>query len=180
MARFFVPSGAHLPIRQLHGLRAVALATVTVLIVAACGGEQSEPIASAEPSGSPNVAVLEPTLEPMASIDPEGLCQRIGDLELASARLQGVDLKLTNRVALDIALTDLELAFGELEDADLGQFENELETPFQRLRYRLGEVELAVEDFRTNTRPKRAAPHVQGDAATFADELAAFRVLARC
>ena len=60
------------------------------------------------------------------------------------------------------------------------EFEEELETPLQRLFYRLGELELAVEDFRTNPRPRVAAPHVDTDSGTFADEVAAFRILARC
>ena len=116
----------------------------------------------------------------MSTPDPEGLCRRIDELELTMARLQGVELKLVNRTALDIAYDNVEMAFDELEDAPLGEFADELDDPLRRLFYRLGELELAVEDLRTNSRPRRAAPHVEGDAETFANDLAAFRVLARC
>lgn len=115
-----------------------------------------------------------------ASLDPEDLCHRIDAVELSTARLRAIELKLTNRVKLDIELSDLQIAFRELSAADLGEFEDQLETPLQRLEYRLGELELAVEDFRTNTRPRQAAPHVEDDGKTFADEVEAFRVLARC
>ena len=63
---------------------------------------------------------------------------------------------------------------------DLGDREDELERSLTRLGYRMGELELAVEDFRTNTRPKRAAPHVEEDTQKVADELAAFVILSRC
>ena len=49
-----------------------------------------------------------------------------------------------------------------------------------RLGYRLGELELAVEDFRTNPHPRKAVPHVEGDVQKVADELAAFVILSRC
>ena len=88
--------------------------------------------------------------------------------------------KLTNRVPLDIELAEVQLAFQELRGSDLGEFEEQLESPLQRLRYRLDELELAVEDFRTTRRPRRAAPHVEGDSETFANDLSAFRVLSRC
>jgi hypothetical protein len=94
--------------------------------------------------------------------------------------MRAVELRVPNRVALDIELGQLQVAVGELEELDLGPLEEELETPLTRLGYRLREVELAVEDFRTNSRPQRAVPHVQEDAQTFADELAAFVILARC
>ena len=92
--------------------------------------------------------------------------------------MRAVELRLPNRVALDIELGQLQVAVRELQDAELGPLEDDLETPLRRLGYRLGEVELAVEDFRTNARPQRAVPHVQRDAQTFADELAAFVLLA--
>jgi hypothetical protein len=94
--------------------------------------------------------------------------------------MRAVELRLTNRVALDIELGQLQVAVSELEAAELGAFEDDLELPLRRLRYRLDEVELAVEDFRTNSRPQRAVPHVERDSQTFADELAAFVLLSRC
>jgi hypothetical protein len=117
----------------------------------------------------------------MASGDVhDELCRRIGEVERSLTTLRAVELRLTNRVALDIELGQLQFAVGELEAAELGAFEDDLELPLRRLGYRLDEVELAVEDFRTNSRPQRAVPHVEGDSETFANELAAFVLLARC
>ena len=162
-------------------VRGILLGLIAAFAVVACGGSaaapgsSADPLASVEPSASPL-----PSIDPMATLDPEGVCNRIDDLELALARLRGVELKLTNRTALDIAFDEMQLQFDELYTSDLGEFEDELETPVKRLFYRMGELELAVEDFRTNSRPRRAAPHVEDDAATFASDLGAFRVLARC
>ncbi len=101
-------------------------------------------------------------------------------MESRIAALRAVELRLPNRVALDIELGKLQAAFVELAQADLGPFAEQLEGPLTRLAYRLGEVELAVEDFRTNSRPQRAVTHVETDAQTFSEELAAFAILARC
>ena len=46
--------------------------------------------------------------------------------------------------------------------------------------YRVDELKLAVEDFRTNPRPKRAVPHVEEHAASLSDAVASFGILARC
>jgi hypothetical protein len=167
--------------RRIHDAgRLPALALGLLLVIVACGGDGAAADPSVQPSSSPDTVVLEASPTPMASIDPEGLCRRIGELELSVARLRGIELKLTNRQPLDIELDELRLAFREVRSADRGEFADELEDPFTRLEYRLGELELAVEDFRTNRRPRNAAPHVRKDAETFADELTAFRVLARC
>lgn len=158
-----------------------ALAAVVLLVVVACGGDDAGTDASPEPSASPGLAMLESSPEPAASIDPEGeLCQRVTDVERRLAALQAVELKLPNRVALDIELDKLMAAYVELEGADFGASEDRLAGSLKRLGYRLGELELAVEDFRTNSRPRRAAPHVEEDAGKTADELAAFIILSRC
>ena len=129
----------------------------------------------------PAVVVAVATARAMASGDTGGdLCLGIANVEQRLASLRAVELRLPNRVALDIELSKLEAAYAELHQADLGAFEEQLETPLQRLRYRLAELELAVEDFRTNTRPAHAVAHVEEDAETFAGELAAFSILARC
>jgi hypothetical protein len=107
-------------------------------------------------------------------------CSSIATVAERLAALRAVELRMPNRVALDIELGKLQAAFGELRQVELGALEAELETPLQRLAHRLVELELAVEDFRTNTRPQRAGPHVENDAQTFADELAALSILARC
>jgi hypothetical protein len=158
---------------------------VLTLAMAGCGGDEpaasspaSDPAATA--SGSPGaLASARPTLT--ASLAPgTDLCAQIATARENLASLQGVELRLPNRVALEIELGKLQASFSDLEQADLGPFAEQLEGPLTRLGYRLGEVELAVEDFRTNPRPQRAAPHVETDTRTFSDELAAFAILARC
>jgi hypothetical protein len=165
--------------RPLLDMGRVGILCSLLLIVAGCATDSAGADPSPGPSGSSASTSL-PSAQPSASIDPESLCLRIDDLELSVARLRAIDLKLTNRVPLDIEVANVRLAFDELKGADLGEFEDELDRPLQRLDYRMTELELAVEDFRTNTRPRRATPHVQDDARTFADEVASFRVLARC
>jgi hypothetical protein len=169
----------------------MALLSVVLL---ACGGPTADAGAGA---GAPDVAAAGspaapigpgvsaplPTdpLAPLPSGDPHAeLCRRISDVETQLATMRAVELRVTNRVALDIELSQLQVVVGELQEAELGALEEELERPLTRLGYRLQEVELAVEDFRTNSRPQRAVPHVEEDTQTFADELAAFRILARC
>jgi hypothetical protein len=120
---------------------------------------------------------MPPTAPAEAGTD---LCLSIEAVQERLAALQAVELRLPNRVALEIELGKLQAAFGELQQADLGPFADQLETPLTRLTYRLAEVELAVEDFRTNSRPQDAVEHVETDAGTLGDELAAFAILARC
>lgn len=161
-------------------LRFAVLAALTLSVVGACGGDSG---AAVDPSASPDGVTAEASARPtpLPAADPEGeMCQHLAEMETRLASLQSVELRLPNRVALDIELDKLQAAFGELADVDLGARENELERSMTRLRYRLGDLELAVEDFRTNTRPRRAAPHVETDSQRVADELAAFVVLSRC
>lgn len=96
------------------------------------------------------------------------------------AGLRAIELRLPNRVALEIELGKIQAAYSELRQADLGDLEERLEDPLIRLGYRIDELQLAVEDFRTNPRPRRAAPHVEEDAAVVADTIASFGILARC
>ncbi len=152
-----------------------------MLIVAACGGGEAG--AGTEASTSPEAFTAEasPTPTPIPTADPEGeMCQRLGEMETRLAALQAVELKLPNRTTLEIELDKLQAAYSELEDVDLGARERELQRSLTRLGYRMGELELAIEDFRTNTRPRRAAPHVEEDSQKVADELAAFVILSRC
>jgi predicted small lipoprotein YifL len=160
-----------------------ALAALTLLAVTACGGGDPVPGPSVDASASPDLASTRasPSRMPEPSIDPEGeLCLHVAEVEQRLASLRTVELRLPNRVALEIELDKLQAAYGELEDTDLGDREDELERSLTRLGYRLGELDLAVEDFRTNTRPRRAAPHVEEDSQKVADELAAFVILSRC
>lgn len=156
-----------------------------ILIVAsACAGGSAvgptpSPAGGAVPSASPGAAALG-SAGPTSALEGFSLCEQVGAVESRIAALRAVELRLPNRVALDIELGKLQAAFVELAQADLGPFAEQLEVPLTRLAYRLGEVELAVEDFRTNSRPQRAVTHVETDAQTFSEELAAFAILARC
>ena len=156
-----------------------------ILIVAsACAGSSAvgptpSPAGGAVPSASPGAAALG-SAGPTSALEGFSLCEQVGAVESRIAALRAVELRLPNRVALDIELGKLQAAFVELAQADLGPFAEQLEAPLTRLAYRLGEVELAVEDFRTNSRPQRAVTHVETDARTFSEELAAFAILARC
>ncbi len=159
------------------------LAAATLFVVSACGGDDSGAATSPDPSGDPETALLEasPSPVPQPSVDPEGeLCLVVADFEQRLAALRAVELTLPNRVALNIEFDKLQATFGELEDAEMGDFEDELEGSMTRLGYKIGELELAVEDFRTNSRTRRAAPHVEEDSQKVADELAALLILSRC
>lgn len=179
----------HPPSSSVLTVRSRALLLVLAVVLLACGGSADggtpDPRAGGAPgspgataSGSPFAGTV---LRPLPSGDVHTeLCRRITEVESSLTTMRAVELRLPNRVALDIELGQLQVAVRELQDAELGPFEDDLETPLRRIGYRLGEVELAVEDFRTNSRPQRAVPHVEDDAQTFADELAAFIILARC
>lgn len=171
-------------VRRLIALLAIAL------VLVGCAAAEPPALGAGDRNGLGSGSSQEPpyaTSLPGQAFQPLGsgdvgaeLCRRVGEVEARLTSMRGVELRVPNRVALDIELGQLQVAVGELEEADLGAFEDELETPRTRLGYRLREVELAVEDFRTNTRPQRAVPHVEKDTQTFADELAAFTILARC
>lgn len=162
--------------------RLLACVAATALVLGACGGGGSAPgspspgSSGVAPSPSPSPS---PSLLPSPDPDTE-LCQLLTETETRLASLRAVELKLPNRVALDIELEKLVAAYNELDDVDLGDRADELERSLTRLKYRLGDLDLAVEDFRTNPKPRKAAPHVESDAQRVADELAAFVVLSRC
>lgn len=158
----------------------VVLAASSMLVVAACGGDgastSSDPSSSAAASPTPS-----PSPTALETMDPEGeLCLRVGELEQRLATLRSVPLTLPNRTSLEIELDKLQAAYGELERVELGEREDELEGSLARLGYRMGELELAVEDFQTNSRPRRAAPHVEEDSQKVENEMNAFVILSRC
>ena len=109
-----------------------------------------------------------------------GPCDEVAELQEAIDGLRAVQLRLENRVTLDIELGKVRSAFDLLERAELGELEDALEDPLTQLGYRLIDVEIAVEDFRTNPRPRQAAPHVETDTAAFSDALAGITILSRC
>ena len=157
-----------------------AIALATLVVANACGGDTSagEAGASASPSPSPS-----PSASPSAlpTLDPEGeLCSRIEGMEGRLGTMQAVPLTLPNRTSLEIEFEKVRAAYGEIERTDLGEREDELEDSLKRLGYRLGELKLAVEDFQTNSKPRRAAPHVEEDTQKVLDELNAFVILSGC
>ena len=161
--------------------RSFAVFALAALVVAgACGGDETggtaEGAASPTPSPSPSAS---PSALP--TVDPQGeLCQRVRDMETRLADLRRVELILENRTSLDIELDKLQAAHVELERADLGEREDELEDSLKRLGYRMGELKLAVEDFRTNSRVRRTSGHVDEDSEKVVNELNAFIVLSGC
>ena len=159
----------------------LALAITVSVLVAACGDDGGA--GPVDPSAETAEVSPSPTASPTAvpSVDPEGaLCRHVAEMERRLASLRSVELSLPNRVALDIELEKLTSAYDELDDLSLGARALELERSLTRLGYRLTELELAVEDFRTNTRPRRAASHVEQDSERVAEELGAFAILSRC
>lgn len=175
------PSTRHLPAEPPAGRRLTCLAALTLVAVSACGGATSGGDAPSRPPASPDTEVALRTPRPMGSADPRAvLCQRVTDTNARLTALRAIELRLPNRVALEIELDKLQAAYGELRDTDLGEDEERLEGSLTRLGRRLGELELAVEDFRTNPRPRRAVPHVEEDAQKVADELDALTLLTRC
>jgi hypothetical protein len=160
--------------------RLLALAAALLLVTLACDGDTNA-ARSPLPADSPAAAMVEPSRALTSVPGPDDdLCLHVTVVGERLASLRAVELRLPNRVALDIELDKLQAAYIELQRVDFGDAEDRLAGSLKRLGYRLGELELAVEDFRTNTRPQRATPHVEEDAQKVADELAAFVILSRC
>jgi hypothetical protein len=160
--------------------RLLALTAALLLVTLACDGGTGA-AGSPAPADSPAAAMVEPSRAPASQLAPDDdLCLHVTEVGQRLASLRAVELRLPNRVALDIELDKLQAAYVELQRVDFGDAKDRLAGSLKRLGYRLGELELAVEDFRTNTRPRRAAPHVEEDAQKVADELAAFVILSRC
>lgn len=156
------------------------LALAVLAVTSACGGDATAETVDAAASPSPS---LSPTASPSAlpTIDPEGeLCSRVAEMAGRLGTLQAVPLTLPNRTSLEIEFEKVRAALIEIERTDLGEREDELEDSLKRLGYRMGELKLAVEDFQTNSRPRRAAPHVEEDTGKVLDELDAFVILSGC
>jgi hypothetical protein len=172
-----------LPFGGRHPSRVLVLLPALAVLVVACGGAPAGPATPSIPASavpSPSLPAGSLSLAE-ASLGTAGeVCARVAAVQERTEGLRGVELRLPNRVALDIELGKLEAAVDELSALDLGPLEDRLGEPLIRLGYRLGEVELAVEDFRTNPRPQRAVDHVERDGQTFADDVAAFARLAGC
>ncbi len=158
-----------------------ALAIAALVVVNACAGETTagtaaEPSGSVGPSPSPS-----PTATALAMVDAAGeLCLHVGEMEARLQDFLAVELTLTNRTSLEVELDKLQAAYDELDRTDLGAREDELGDSLKRLGYRMGELKLAVDDFKTNAKPKRAVPHVEEDSRKVSNELNAFVILSRC
>ena len=158
----------------------LVLAAATLVVASACGGDATAETVGSASSPSPT-ASPSPSPSAIPTIDPQGeICQRVDDMDTRLVALRGVELTLPNRTLLEIELDKLQAAHTELERVDMGEREDELEDSLTRLGYRMGELKLAVEDFQTNPKPRRAVGHVEEDAQKVADELNAFIVLSGC
>jgi hypothetical protein len=158
-----------------------AVSLVIIFAISACGGgDDGTALAStAEPATA--TTMPEESMSPMASGDiGANICTSAQGVAEQLAGLRAIELRLPNRVALDIELGKVQAAYNELRQADLGELEERLEDPLKRLGYRIDELKLAVEDFRTNPRPKRAAPHVETDSEVVSDAVSSFGILASC
>ena len=89
-------------------------------------------------------------------------------------------MRVPNQVTLDIELGQIQAAYSELRQASLGDME-------ERLRIRSSDS--ATASMNSASRSKTSAPvggqsgripHVEGDAATVADTVASYGILARC
>jgi hypothetical protein len=157
----------------------LALATLALVVASACSGDTSTDVAAGATAGASPTPSPSPSAFP--TVDPEGeLCLRVAEMEERLSGLRSVELTLPNRTSLEIELDKLQAAHVELERVDLGDREDELQDSLKRLGYRMGELELAVEDFKTNPKPRRAVSHVEDDSQKVANELNAFVLLSRC
>jgi hypothetical protein len=118
---------------------------------------------------------------PGASISPEvELCESIQVVQSRLATLSALELRPTARVTLDIELSRVQAGFTDLRQDALDTRELGLADSLRRLGYRLDDLALAVEDFRTSSRPREAANHVAQEGVAFGDALAGFRLEAGC
>ena len=178
------------PPRSLIGI-ALLLAA---LVLAGCGGASeagdpgpttalglldasSSPMPAASPIRGGVTASMSP--DPSTGPSPE-LCGRIGTVQARLAELAALELRPTARVTLDIELSRVQAAFSDMGQNVLDASGLDLDEALRRVGYRLDDLALAVEDFRTNSRPREAANHVAEEATLFADTLAGFFLLAGC
>jgi hypothetical protein len=174
----------------------VTLAVVAMLVLSGCGGGTEAQVPGplgTDDSGLPTPsqpAAPAPTIRadtPLAvgSADPSAgppieLCERIETVQSRLAELSALELRPTARVTLDIELARVQAAFSDMRQDALSAPELDLTDPVRRLGYRLDDLALAVEDFRTTSRPRDAVSHVGEDAVAFADALAGFGLQAGC
>jgi hypothetical protein len=147
------------------------------LALAACGG-----ISGAAPEVAPALAIS-PSPQ-AASAEPyelvATLCRRAAELRSQLSELSGVPLRAGNRDRLDEEWDEVAAAHLNLSEADPGPLAEGLEVPLRELGYRLLDLELAVEDFRTTPNPSRAAAHVKAEVAAFGEAISEVESSAGC
>jgi hypothetical protein len=185
-------SGSTFVVRPTSGFSGLALVLVA-LVIAGCGGasEAVVPVqtaasglsagdASPMPVPSPGGGVTaESSPAPPVGPSPE-LCDRIGAVQARLSELAALELRPTARVTLDIELSRVQAAFSDMRQAVLDSRGLDLDEALRRLGYGVDDLTLAVEDFRTTSRPREAADHVAEEAVLLGDALAGFLLLAGC
>jgi hypothetical protein len=172
------------PHRRRRPLAWLPLLVVGAVVLVACGGGGGGTLDEPGTSGSPSAS---PIVDPMSDGSPEPspdvaavLCERIGFVQAGLARVQAVELRATAKTSLDIEFGRVDSAFSELRQTEMGEGRVTLAAPLRRLYYRVEDLRLSVEDFRTTSRLREAAAHVEKESEALADALAAFSLLAGC
>jgi hypothetical protein len=167
---------------------------LAALVVAGCGGASeagdpdpttavglSDASRSPMPAASPIRGGVTASMSPDPSTGPSAeLCERIGTVQTRLAELAALELRPTARVTLDIELSRVQAAFSDMRQDVLDASGLDVDEALRRVGYRLDDLTLAVEDFRTTSRPREAANHVAEEATLFGDALAGFFLLAGC
>jgi hypothetical protein len=170
------------------------VAIAASLLLAGCGApEPGDPGAAGFDQGPSPATIASPSAvmgvpvetSPIGSAGPSTdpasrLCEGLAAVQSRLAVLAALELRPTARVTLDIELSRVQVSFSEMRQDALATREPELEDTISRLGHRLDDLALAVEDFRTTSRPRDAARHVATDAAAFADALAGFALQTGC
>ena len=174
---------------------AALLALVATLVLAGCGGSQvagiPDPVGLDEPAAptvsapvgpapsQPDGAI--PSDSPGPSTDPfAALCPQLANVQARLTQLAALELRPTARVSLDIELSRVQAAFSDMRQDATDTDDPGMDDALRRLGYRLDDLALAVEDFRTTSRPRDASKHVETEAAAFADALAGFQLQSGC
>ena len=174
----------------------VLLVIVASLTLAACGvapeavvpgpaGVEDQvlpgPTLPTIPDRSPPPADVLALGSPGPSSDPTAtLCQQVETVQSRLAELAALELRPTAKVTLDIDLSRVQAGFSDMRQDILEARGLDLGDSVRRLGYRLDDLALAVEDFRTTSRWRDAVKHVEAEAAAFADALAGFHLQAGC
>jgi hypothetical protein len=159
----------------------VLLLVLVLALVSACGGSEATSDADA-PDGT-EAGLTDPPEEEGEEASPAPLadfCVRVGDMRRELADVLAVPRRVANRPRLDDELGELEAAHSSLLRADRGPARDTLELPMRELRYRVLDMRLAVEDFRTTSRPPLAAEHIERQGRALGAALDRLERVAEC